>query len=87
MENDPEGVKFYFEVNISPKQYQRLNFIVCQFNPKFRVFKSTKDNHKKFEEAKNKVLNDALLHYYKEVLGNINCGNEHEGIPLVEEII
>jgi hypothetical protein len=31
-------------------------------------------------------LNDALHNYYKEILGNINYGNEHDGIPLVKEI-
>ncbi len=88
MENDysDEGVKFYFEIALSPKQYRRLNFIVQQFHPEFRAFKPTKENYKKFEAIKNKTMNDALLNYYKEILGNVNQGNEHEGIPLVNEI-
>ncbi len=79
-------VNFYFEFKHDEKQFNRLNFILSQFYPEFNEMKGSKEDFAKYKEAQNKVINDALLYYYKEILGNVNQGNEHDGIPLIEEI-
>ncbi len=80
------GVTFHTETKINEKQFKRLQFIVEQFHPEFKGMKGTKENYKKLQDAKEKIMNEALYKYYKEVLGNINQGNEHDGLPLIEGI-
>jgi len=80
------GVEFHTDIKLNEKQHKRLMFVILQFYPEFKVLRGTKENHKKFQEAKEKIMNEALHKYYKEVLGNINQGNEHDGLPLIEEI-
>lgn len=81
------GVEFNTDIKLDEKQHKRLMFVLSQFYPEFKGMKLTKENHKKFQEAKEKIMNEALHKYYKEVLNNINQGNEHDGLPLIEEII
>ncbi len=80
------GVEFNTDVKLNEKQHKRLMFIISQFYPEFKGMEVTKENHKKFQEAKEKIMNEALHKYYKEVVGNINQGNEHDGLPLIKEI-
>lgn len=80
------GVEFHTNVKLNEKQYKRLAFILSQFHPEFKGMKPTKENFAKLQKAKEKIMNEALHKYYKEVVGNINQGNEHDGLPLIEEI-
>ena len=80
------GVQFHISFATDVKQFERLKFIVEQFHPEFKGMTPTKENFYKQQKAKEKIMNDALRSYYKEILGNVNQGNEHDGLPLIEGI-
>lgn len=67
-------IKITFEIN--EKQQERLTFLFDTFD----------DGRTNYNDAKEKIMNEALHKYYKEVVGNINQGNEHDGLPLIKEI-
>jgi len=69
-------------IDIDEKQIARLNFIIKTFNPNDDLL-----NMNNLNVSVCKAIEDSIDTYYKEVLGNINQGNEHDGLPFVNEII
>lgn len=79
--------EYTLRITIKDKQIKRLNFLIDTFHPELKkMIDSQMKKYIETEKSINKIFNDALHKYYKEVLGNINQGNEHEGLPLIEEI-
>ena len=62
------------KTNIDKQQFERIKFILSQFD-----LKSTHGDI-------DKIINEAILFYYKEILNNVNHGNEHDDKPLIETI-
>lgn len=72
------GTKVVFEIN--EKQKERMMFLFDTFYSKWE------SGDVNYKEATDKLMNEALHDLYKKIVGHINQGNEHDGLPLIKEI-
>lgn len=75
------------EISINETQVKRLKFLINTFHTLDENGNDEKSvGGVALQKAIEGVMNQALHKYYQEVLGNINQGNEHDGLPLIQEI-
>lgn len=77
-----------FNISVNATQFKRLKFLVNTLHP---VLDENGNDEKTvggiaLEKKINEIFNEGLKKYYSEVVGHINQGNEHDGLPLIKEI-
>lgn len=76
------------QIELNELQNKKLDFIKSQFNGHIKVVSNNPELQKLWEESQNEaILITSLNVHYKKCLDEVNQGNDHDGLPLVEEII